>query len=67
MATSRQFTYATTAAPSGTTKTGSLWVGSPTSPERYDLNYGEKIWWMGPDEDNRYIIGKDGSNIRLAC
>ena len=59
MATSRQFTYATTSSPSGTTKTGSLWVGSPTSPERYDLNYGEKIWWMGPDEDNRYVIGKD--------
>ena len=60
MATSRQFTYGGTgAAPSGTTKTGSLWVGTPTSTERYDLNYGGKIWWMGPDEDNRYIIGKD--------
>lgn len=59
MATSRQFTYATTSPPSGTTKTGSLWVGTPTSPERYDLNYGGKIWWMGPDEDNKYIIGKD--------
>ena len=60
MATSRQFTYGgTEAAPSGTTKTGSLWVGTPNSPERYDLNYGGKIWWMGPDEDNRYIIGKD--------
>ena len=59
MATSRQFTYATTSPPSGTTKTGSLWVGTPNSPERYDLNYGGKIWWMGPDEDNTYIIGKD--------
>ena len=60
MATSRQFTYGGAAsAPSGTTKTGSLWVGSPTSPERYDLNYGNKVWWMGPDEDNRYIIAKD--------
>jgi len=59
MATSRQFTYATTSPPSGTTKTGSLWVGTPTSPERYDLNYGGKIWWMGPDEDNRYVIAKD--------
>ena len=59
MATSRQFTYSTTSPPSGTTKTGSLWVGTPTSPERYDLNYGGKIWWMGPDEDNKYIIGKD--------
>jgi len=60
MATSRQFTYGgASAAPSGTTKTGSLWVGNPTSPERYDLNYGGKVWWMGPDEDNRYVIGKD--------
>ena len=60
MATSRQFTYGGAgAAPSGTTKTGSLWVGTPTSPERYDLNYGGKVWWMGPDEDNRYVIGKD--------
>jgi hypothetical protein len=60
MATSRQFTYGGTgAAPSGTTKTGSIWVGTPTSPERYDLNYGGKVWWMGPDEDNRYVIGKD--------
>ena len=32
MATSRQFTYGGTGdAPSGTTKTGSLWVGNPTS------------------------------------
>jgi len=59
MATSRQFTYATTTPPTGTTKTGSLWVGTPTSTERYDLNYDGKIWWMGPDEDNKYIIGKD--------
>ena len=59
MATSRQFTYATTTPPSGTTKTGSLWVGTPTSTERYDLNYDGKIWWMGPDENNKYIIGKD--------
>ena len=28
MATSRQFTYSTTSPPSGTTKTGSLWVGT---------------------------------------
>lgn len=60
MATSRQFTYGGAgAAPSGTTKTGSIWVGTPTSPERYDLNYGGKVWWMGPDEDSRYVIGKD--------
>ncbi len=60
MATSRQFTYGgESAATSGTTKSGRLWVGTPTSPERNDLNYSGKIWWMGPDEDDRYIIGKD--------
>lgn len=60
MPTSRAFTYATTTPPAGTTKTGSLWVG-PTTDQgiRFDLNYGSKIWWMGPDEDNRYVIGKD--------
>lgn len=60
MPTSRAFTYATTTAPAGTTKTGSLWVG-PTTDQgiRFDLNYGSKVWWMGPDEDNRYVIGKD--------
>ena len=59
MATSRQFTYATTTPPSGTTKTGRLWVGTPNTPARSAFNSGGKIWWMGPDEDNRYIIGKD--------
>ncbi len=60
MPTTRAFTYATTSPPSGTTKTGSLWVG-PTTDQgiRFDENYGSKIWWMGPDEDNRYVIGKD--------
>lgn len=60
MPTSRAFTYATTAAPAGTTRTGDLWVGPTTDQNiRFDLNYSGKIWWMGPNEDGRYIIGKD--------
>jgi len=58
MPTTRPFAYNPTQSTiSGTTNIGTLCIGVSA------LNYGAKpgglTWWMGPDEDNSYIIAKD--------
>ena len=57
MATTTPFTYNDGTYIPGTEQVGDLAVG--LSPGDYSGNPGGKKWWMGPDEDNRYIIGKD--------
>ena len=54
MATSRPFAYNTGAPISGTTQTGDLAIG--VSDEPYSDNYGDVIWWNGPDEELGYVI-----------
>jgi len=57
MATTTPFTYNDGTHIPGTEQVGDLAVG--LSPGDYSGNPGGKKWWMGPDEDNRYVIGKD--------
>jgi hypothetical protein len=58
MPTSRPFAYNPTQATiSGTTNVGTLCIG--VSALNYSGNPGGIKWWMGPDEDNSYIIAKD--------
>ncbi len=58
MATTRAFAYNPTQATiSGTTNVGTLCIG--VSALNYSGNPGGIKWWMGPDEDNSYIIAKD--------
>lgn len=57
MATSRPFTYNTSSTVPGTEQLENLAIG--LAPFDYSSNPGGLKWWMGPDEDNRYIIGKD--------
>lgn len=62
MANTRPFTYNNGSPISGTNQIGDLAYGdlNPVNGgPNYDNNPGGKKWWMGPDEDNRYIIGKD--------
>ena len=59
MATSRPFTYNTSSTVNGTEQIGELAIG--VIPLDYSSNPGGLKWWMGPDEDNKYIIGKDVS------
>jgi hypothetical protein len=59
MATSRPFTYNTSSTVNGTEQIGDLAIG--ISPLDYSSNPGGLKWWMGADEDNRYVIGKDVS------
>ena len=58
MATTRPFSYNPTQSTiTGTTNVGTLCIG--VSPLAYSANPGGLTWWMGPDEDNSYIIAKD--------
>jgi len=56
MALSRPFAYNDTGSPiSGTTQYDDLVVGNIEAP--YGAGYGGVVWWGGPNEDLRYIIG----------
>lgn len=57
MATSKPFTYNNGSYINGTEQLGNIAIGR--SSLDYAKNPGGKKWWMGPDEDNRYIICKD--------
>jgi hypothetical protein len=58
MATTRPFSYnPTSASITGTTNVGTLCIG--VSALNYSANPGGLTWWMGPDEDNSYVIAKD--------
>ena len=57
MASSRPFTYNTGSVVPGTEQFCDIALGSASLD--YSSQPGGLIWWMGPDEDNRYIIAKD--------
>jgi hypothetical protein len=58
MSTTRPFAYNPTEATiGGTTNIGKLCVG--VSAQDYSINPGGIKWWMGPNEDPKYIIAKD--------
>jgi hypothetical protein len=60
MPTTRPFAYNPTQATiAGTTNVGTLCVG--VSVLDYSSNPGGLTWWMGPDEDNSYVVCKDVS------
>ena len=60
MPTARPFAYNPTQSTiSGTTNVGTLCVG--VAALNYGANPGGLTWWMGPDEDNSYVIAKDVS------
>lgn len=56
---SRPFTYNNGSRIDNSSQLGNLAIGYPGL--RYDNNPGSKTWWMGPDESNLYIIGKEVS------
>lgn len=57
MATTTPFTYNNGTSIPGTEQIGDLSIGLLS--QDYASNPGGKTWWMGPDEDNIYVIGKD--------
>lgn len=57
MATTTPFTYNNGTYILGTEQIGDLSIGLLS--QDYASNPGSKTWWMGPDEDNIYVIGKD--------
>jgi hypothetical protein len=57
MATTTPFTYNNGTYIPGTEQIGDLSIGLLS--QDYASNPGGKIWWMGPDEDGVYVIGKD--------
>ena len=57
MTSTTPFTYNNGAYIPGTEQIGDLAIG--LLPEDYSSQPGGKVWWMGPDEDNKYVIGKD--------
>lgn len=62
MANTRPFTYNTGSTISGTNQIGNLAYGTLNDVNggpNYSNNPGGEKWWMGPDEDNRYVVGKD--------
>jgi len=61
MATTRPFSYnpPPSAGITGTMNVGTLCIG--VSPLAYSAKPGGLDWWMGPDEDNSYVIAKDVS------
>lgn len=62
MAKTRAFTYNNGNPIPENLQIGDLAFGflnSTDSGSNYDDNPGGKKWWMGPDEENKYIIGKD--------
>jgi hypothetical protein len=64
MATTRPFSYnSAQSAITGTINIGTLCIG--VSPLAYSANPGGLTWWMGPDEDNSYVIAKDVSTTNF--
>lgn len=62
MANTRPFTYNPSTEIEKNGQVGTLAYGplnDVNGGENYDNNPGNRKWWMGPDEDNRYIIAKD--------
>ena len=60
MATTRPFSYnGAQLTITGTMNVGTLCIG--VSPLAYSAKPGGLDWWMGPDEDNSYVIAKDVS------
>jgi hypothetical protein len=62
MANTRPFAYNTGSSISGSNQIGDLAYGTlnpVNGGPNYDYNPGGVKWWMGPDEDGRYIIAKD--------
>jgi hypothetical protein len=62
MANTRPFTYNNGSPIDGNAQIGDLAFGNfndVNGGPNYDNNPGGKKWWMGPDEDDRYVIGKD--------
>lgn len=57
MATTRPFARNTGGNIPNTEQVGNIAVGDQGL--RYDTNPGGVKWWMGPDEDNRYVVAKD--------
>lgn len=57
MPTTRPFTYNTGSVIDGTEQIGTLAIG--TASLDYSSNPGNARWWIGPNEDNRYVIAKD--------
>ena len=62
MANTRPFTYNNGSPIDGNNQIGDLAYGNLNDvnggPD-YSGNPGGKKWWMGPDEDDRYVVGKD--------
>jgi len=62
MPKTRPFAYNTGSSISGSNQIGDLAYGTlnpVNGGPNYDYNPGGVKWWMGPDEDGRYIIAKD--------
>lgn len=62
MANTRPFTYNPGGPIEGQQQKGDLAYGfleDVNEGPNYSGNPGGRKWWMGPDEDNKYIIGKD--------
>lgn len=59
MSTTRPFTYNNGPTIPETEQIGSLAVG--LGSQDYSSKPGGKTWWMGPEEDGIYVIGKDVS------
>jgi hypothetical protein len=58
MATTRPFSYNPTQSTiAGTTNLGTICIG--VSDLDYAASPGGLTWWMGPDEDNSYVVCKD--------
>ena len=58
MATTRPFSYNPTQSTiAGTTNLGTICIG--VSDLDYATSPGGLTWWMGPDEDNSYVVCKD--------
>ena len=62
MANTRPFTYNNGSPIDGNSQIGNLAYGNlndVNGGDDYSGDPGGEKWWMGPDEDNRYIIAKD--------
>ena len=57
MAKARPFTYNNGSPIEGTAQLGNLSIGVASLD--YSKRPGNKTWWMGPDEENQYVIIKD--------
>lgn len=57
MATTRPFARNTGGPISNSQQVGNIAIGTPGLD--YSQNPGGVKWWMGPDEDNNYVIAKD--------